>query len=275
MTATTLSHVDRVPDDWRAAVNDVLLIMRRNLLGYVRQPQLVVFMVIQPVMFVLLFTYVFGGAIDIPGVSYANFLVPGIIAQSVAFNSAGTSVAVADDLSKGILDRFRSLPMAHGAVLTGRVATTGVVTLFTTVLMAVVGYVVGFRIQTGVLQGVLALLFLMAFGVTLAWIAAVIGLTVKDPEAAQSAGFIWLFPLNFVSSVFVPVDTMPGPLQAFADINPITLTVNTVRGLVLGPEFAERFGIDVGAAALGSFAWFAAITLLFGYLARRGWRRLG
>lgn len=273
MSAATTT-IERVPESWRTAVSDVLVIAARNLRAYQRQPQLIIFIVIQPIMFILLFSYVFGGAIDIPGLSYTDFLVPGIIAQTVGFNSAGTAIAVAEDMSKGIVDRFRSLPMAHGAVIAGRVATSTVLTLITVVIMVLVGYLIGFRIRTGIVESVLALLFLMAFGIALAWISASIGLAVKDPEAAQSAGFLWLFPLNFVSSVFVPVETMPGLLQAFADVNPVTLTVNTLRGLLIGDEWAAMAGIDIARNATYAMAWFVGISAVFAAVSVRLWRRL-
>lgn len=257
-----------------AALRDAWIVAQRNLRAYKRQPQVLIFLLIQPIMFILLFSYVFGGAIDAPGTTYRSYLVPGIIAQSVTFNTAGTSIAVAEDLSKGIMDRFRSLPMSSSAVLAGRVVSDAIVSVVTVLLMGVVGYLVGFRIQNGVLPALGALVLLVAFGFTFSWIAAVIGLAVREPEAAQSAGFMWLFPLNFVSSVFVPIETMPGWMQAFADINPITLTVDATRALLLGPEWATFAGVDLGRSLLGAIAWMAAVLVVFVPLASRGWKRL-
>lgn len=247
------------------AASDALAMTHRNLLRYVRLPQLLVFSTIQPVMFVLLFAFVFGGAIDVPGVSYIDYLMPGIFVQAVTFGATTTGVGLADDLSKGMVDRFRSLPMARSAVLTGRTFADTVRNAFVVLLMTTVGYLIGFRVATGLLQALAALLLVVSFGLAFSWISATIGMSVKDPEAAQASGFIWVFPLVFASSAFVPVETMPGWLQAFAAINPITVTVDALRGLLIGGEVARPL--------VRSLAWIAAILGVFVPLAVHRYRR--
>ena len=211
----------------RWAVSDTLTITRRNLLVWTRVPAYLVFTVIQPVMFVLLFRYVFGGAISIPGgFPYVDFLMPGIIAQTAAFASFGTAIALAQELKKGVIDRLRSMPMARSAVLTGRlVADTGRM-LFTILIIVGVGYAVGFRFHNGVLPAVLMLVLGVALGLTICTVSAYVGLAVKDEESVSSFGLVWLFPLTFVSNAFVPVEKMPGWLQAFAKNQPVTIVID-------------------------------------------------
>lgn len=235
--------------------SDILTLTERNLLRYLRLPQLLVFSTIQPVMFVLLFTYVFGGAITAPGTDYVNYLIPGIIVQAVIFGSVQTGVGLADDLSKGIIDRFRSLPMARSAVLAGRTLADSLRNVFVVVLMVGVGYLVGFHFQGGLYQAVAAMLLAVLFGFCFSWIAATIGLFVKDTETAQVAGFIWVFPLVFASSIFVPTQTMPGWLQTFADLSPITFIVNAVRALSLGLPLEDSLK--------NSLIWMGSILITF------------
>lgn len=239
--------------------------MKRNLIRYLRLPQLLVFSTIQPVMFVLLFAYVFGGAIKIPGVDYINYLLPGILIQSVLFGSTMTGVGLADDISKGMIDRFRSLPMARSAVLAGRTLADTVRNIFVVLLMTGVGAIIGFRIQNGIGYALLALFTAVFFGLAFSWVSATIGMLVKNSETAQVAGFVWVFPLVFISSVFVPIETMPKALKAFAEINPITVTVNAMRGLVLGGE--------IQTPLLQSFLWSAGILIVFIPLAVYLYRR--
>src|SRR5207248_10615082 len=207
----------------RWAVTDALAITRRNLLKYVRVPTLLVFSTIQPVMFVVLFRYVFGGAIKLPpGLSYVDYLMPGIFVQTVVFGSTQTGVGLAEDLAGGMIDRFRSLPMARSAVLAGRTLSDTVRNVFVVLLMTGVGLLIGFRFHGGFVPSVAGLGLTVLFGFAFSWISALIGMSVRDPEAAQAAGFIWVFPLIFASSAFVPVQTMPSWLQTFARNNPIT-----------------------------------------------------
>lgn len=236
-------------------ISDIWVLTWRNLLRYIRLPQLLVFSTIQPVMFVLLFAYVFGGAIKTPGVNYINFLIPGILVQAVIFGATQTGIGLAEDLHKGMIDRFNSLPIARMAVLVGRTISDTLRNIFVVVLMTGVGYLIGFRFQAGVLNALGALILVVLFGLAFSWISANIGLLVRDAETAQVAGFIWVFPLVFASSIFVPIQTMPDWLQAFAKISPITVEVNAVRSLSLhGATSAE---------ILKAAAWIAGILLVF------------
>jgi ABC transporter DrrB family efflux protein len=217
-------------------IPDTLMLTWRNLVRFIRVPQLLIFSTIQPVMFLLLFTYVFGGSISAGGFKYIQFLLPGFLVQIVAFGSTQTSVGLAEDLSRGIIDRFRSLPMSRAAVLAGRTLADTLRYTFLVLLMIGVGSAMGFRFQNGVLPAIAAPLLAVLFGFAFTWISAFIGMSVKDVETAQVAGFVWIFPFVFASSMFVRVETMPGWLQAFAKVNPVTLTVDTVRALSLGGE---------------------------------------
>lgn len=228
---------------------DIIAIMRRNLIRYTRLPQLIVFSTIQPVMFMLLFTYVFGGAIQTDFHSYLAYLLPGILVQTVLFGSVQTGVSLAEDMSKAMIDRFRSLPMAHSAILAGRTLTDVVRNTFVIILMVLVGLAIGYRIAHGFLAFLLAIVLTLFFGFAFSWVAAAIGLLVKDVETAQVAGFVWIFPLVFASSIFVPISTMPTWLQAFAKHTPITATVNAVRALSLGQ-------------AAGTYIWQSLLWIL-------------
>lgn len=218
-------------------IGDTIVIAQRNLIRYVRLPQLLVFSTIQPVMFVLLFNYVFGGAIRLPpGVEggYINYLLPGILIQTVLFGASQTTVGLAQDLSSGMVERFRSLPMTRSAVLAGRTLADSVRNVFVVLLMVGVGYLVGFRFQNGLLAALGAIGITVLFGFAFSWISALLGLITRDPETADVAGFIWIFPLIFASSAFVPIETMPGWLRTFAEVQPITRAVDAVRYLTLG-----------------------------------------
>ncbi len=228
--AIALAPSDRL----RWTVNDALTVTKRNIIHIFRVPQLLVFSTVQPVMFVLLFTYVFGGAIRVPGVKYVNFLMPGILVQIVSFSAMNTGIGMAEDLNKGLIDRFRSLPMARSAVLAGRTLADLTRNFFVLLLMFGVGSAIGFRISTGPLEAIAAVAILLLFGYSLSWIGATIGLTLRDPESVQAAGFVWIFPLIFASGLFVPVSTMPGWLQGFAKNQPVGVTAEAVRALVLG-----------------------------------------
>lgn len=264
----------------RGAWSDSVAILGRNLRRYQRQPQIAIFVLVQPVMFVLLFRYVFAGSIPTPGLDYVQYLMPGIIVQSVTFASVGTAIGIAEDLKAGMLDRFRSLPMARSAVLAGRVLSDVLVSLVTLTVMVVVAYLVGFRVTTSPFEALAAVGLLLAFVASFAWIAAWIGLTLKEPEAVQSAGFVWLFPLAFASSLFVLPATMPGWLQGFAEWNPLSNLANAARALTVGgyPCGDSLETIEMctaaGGDALTSLAWAAGILLVFVPLSARGWRRL-
>jgi ABC transporter DrrB family efflux protein len=250
----------------RWAIIDTLTIARRNLLVWVRVPAYIVFTVIQPVMFVLLFRYVFGGAIpvQVPG-GYVSYLMPGIIGQTAAFASFATAIALAQELKKGVIDRLRSMPMARSAVLAGRlVADTGRMTV-TVLIIVAVGYAVGFRFRNGVGPAVLMVVLAIVFGLAICLIAAFTGLAIGDEESVQAFGLIWLFPLTFVSSAFVPIHSMPGWLQAFANNQPVTYVIDTMRGLALGGP--------IEASLWKSLVWLAGIFLVFAPLAVRAYRR--
>jgi ABC-2 type transport system permease protein/oleandomycin transport system permease protein len=246
------------------AVRDTLVMTKRNLIRYVRVPQLLVFSTVQPIIFVLLFAYVFGGAIETPGVDYINFLIPGILVQTVLFGATQATVGLAEDLSGGMVDRFRSLPMARLAVLAGRTLADSVRNFFVVLIMIGVGYLIGFRFQDGLLSAALAVALVVLFGYAFTWISVLVGLFAKDPESAQVAGFIWVFPLVFASSAFVPVESMPGWLEAFAEVQPVSVVVDAARVLTLGGS------TDVVWWAL---AWIAGITAVFAPLAVARYRR--
>ncbi len=213
---------------------DTFVVMRRNLIQLFRQPQLLIFAIIQPVMFLLLFTYVFGGAISFStGGDYIGFLLPGIIIQTSIFASTNTTVGLSVDLSRGMIDRFRSLPMSRAGVLAGRTAADTVRGSLTITIMMIAGFVIGFRFENWA-SGLAGILLAIAFGHAFTWIGATIGLYVKDPKAAQVAGFIWMFPLTFASSIFVPTRTMPDWLRAFAENQPVSVVANAVRDLMTG-----------------------------------------
>jgi ABC-2 type transport system permease protein len=213
------------------ATTDGLVMAKRNLIKVKRIPDLLIFTTIQPVMFVLLFAYVFGGAIHPKGVNYREYLMAGIFTQTVAFGSAITAIGLADDLQKGIIDRFRSLPMARSAVLVGRTTSDLFNNVVVMIVMSICGLLVGWRIHRGFGYALGAYGIMFAFAFAMSWVSATIGLSVRSVEVAQSAGFIWLFPLTFMSNAFVPTDTLPGWLQAVANWNPMSAVVAAARSL--------------------------------------------
>src|SRR5215472_7909457 len=245
------------PQAVRAAVTDTAVVTGRNLRHFIRQPDLLVFSTIQPVLFVLLFVYVFGGAISrsLPhGAAYVDFLLPGIFVQSVTFGASQTAVGLKEDLTRGVVDRFRSIPMARSAVLAGRTTADLVRNVLIIGLMIAVGYLVGFRFLGGVAGAVACIAVVAAFGLALSWIFAFMALTVRGTETAQTAGFVVIFPLVFASSVFVPLATLPDWLQAFAKISPVTVTADAARSLALYGTPAS-----LGAAA----AWIGGLLAVF------------
>jgi ABC transporter DrrB family efflux protein len=253
----------------RAAITDAGVVSIRNLRHFVREPDLLVFSTIQPIMFVLLFTYVFGGAIShsLPrGVSYIDYLLPGILIQSVTFRASQTAIGLADDLKLGVIDRFRSMPMARSAVLVGRTAADLLRNVLIILLMIAVGYIIGFRFHGGIVQAIACVALVSAFGLALSWIFAFVALSVRSPEAAQSAGFVVLFPLVFASSVFVPVSSMPDWLRAFAKISPVTLSANASRSLSLNHGTPSSLG--------GALAWIAGLLVVFTVLSVWRYRKM-
>jgi ABC-2 type transport system permease protein len=250
------------------ATQDTLAMTRRNLLTIVRLPQLLVFSTIQPVIFVLMFRYVFGGAVQIPGlqVPYVDYLMPGIFVQTVAFGATNTAIGLAEDIHKGLIERFRSLPMARAAVLAGRTTADLVRDVFVVALMILVGFIVGFRIHVGLMAFLGGMLVLLLFGFALAWVFALIGLSVPTAETAQAAGFPILAILVFASSAFVSPATMPGWLRWFAEHQPLSITVNAVRACCIGGETASW--------VIKSVLWSVAIVAVFAPIAVRKYRQV-
>ncbi len=260
------------------AVHDSLVVAKRNLIRMMRIPEVVVFGIIQPVMFVVLFSYVFGGAIPVPGehgndpVVYRNYLMAGIFAQTVTFATAGAGAGIADDMHKGLIDRFRSLPMARGAVLTGRTIADLVQTALTVVVLSIVALIVGWRIHNGVPRMFAAFGLLLLLGYAFSWIGALIGLTVRTPEAATSGGLIWLFPLTFISNAFVPTSGMPEFLRVIADWNPFSATVQAGRQLFGNPQGIVSNAWPMQHAVPASLMWSVVIIVVFRTLAVRKYR---
>ncbi|HEV2361130.1 MAG TPA: ABC transporter permease [Acidimicrobiales bacterium] len=252
----------------RSGFADAVTLTIRELRIWFRNPAFVFFTLVQPVMFVILFRYVFGGAIPVKvHGGYVNFLMPGIIAQSAAFASFGTAISLARQLQKGVIDRFRAMPMARSAVLLGRLAADTLRLVVTVVVILAVGYAVGFRFQNGFVPAILMLLLGVAFGVVICTISAYVGLAIKDEESVGSFGLVWLFPLTFVSAAFVPVQSMPGWLQGFAKNQPVTIVIDEMRALALGGPLVQH--------AWQSAAWLAGIVAVFVPLAVRAYRRAG
>ena len=276
-TTTAQTKPGRVAATLPQTVKDILVITRRNILRNLRLPQLIILSTIQPIMFLLLFTYVFGGAIGVTlppvaGGKYVNWLIPGLLVQSAVFGAGQTALGLTEDLSKGVIDRFRSLPMARSAVLAGRAFSDLIRNGFVISLMLVVCVLIGFMYQTSFAGLIAGLAVAMLFSFAFSWIMATIGLLVKNPEAAQTAVFLPVFPLVFASSVFVPVQTMPDWLRGFAENQPVTVTVDALRGLILG-EGALLAGHTVGGRVALSLFWSALLLAVFVPLAVRVYRR--
>jgi ABC-2 type transport system permease protein/oleandomycin transport system permease protein len=248
-------------------LRDTLAIAKRGLYAYVRVPQLLVFSTIQPVIFVIMFRYVFGGAISgLPaGVPYVDYLMPGIFVQTVTFGAIATAIGLATDMKSGLMERFHALPMARSAVLTGRTLADLTRNVFVVILMMVVGFLVGWRIHTNILGLLTGALLVLFFGYAMSWIFATVGLFVGDPETAQAAAFPVLAPLVFASSAFVPTTQMPGWLQAFANHQPVSATANAVRALTIGGPTTK----DVVQA----LSWDIGLLLVFSVIAVRLYRR--
>ncbi len=244
------------------ALKDACVEAERHLRIIPRNIELLIFATIQPIMFLVLFAYVFGGSIRVAGFTdYNQFLLPGIFSQSLVFGSAFTGIGLAEDLSNGLVDRLRSLPMARSAVLVGRTVSDLVRNLFTFFVMFGVAFLLGFRIKGSLVEAVYATLLLLFFSYALSWVQALMGLSVGSVEAANSAGFIWMFPVTFVSSAFIDPSTLPAWLEPVADANPFTIVTNAARALYNG--------IPVGDDAVISLAWSAGIIVVFATLAIR------
>ena len=270
MTTASVAISGRPRRDLRVrfalAAGDVIAITERNLLAWLRVPAILVFTLVQPVMFVLLFRYVFGGAIPVAvRGGYVNFLLPGVIGQTAAFASFSTAIALSRDIQRGSIDRLRSMPIARSAVVLGRLGADAIRLMITILTLVGVGYAVGFRFANGWFPALMMIVLAEAFGLVTCLIAAYIGLAIKDEEATQAFGLIWLFPLTFVSAAFVQVSSMPGWLQAFANNQPVTIVIKAMRSLALGGPVALH--------AWQSVAWLLGLTVVFGQLAVRAYRR--
>lgn len=258
------------------SINDSLVVARRNLIRMLRIPEIVIFGLVQPIMFVVLFSYVFGGSMNIGGTTdsdtYRNFLMAGIFAQTVTFATAGAGAGIADDMHKGLIDRFRSLPMARGAVLTGRTIADLVQTTLTLVVLTGVALLVGWRIDNGILNALGAYALLLLLGYAFSWIGALIGLTVRTPEAATSGGLIWLFPVTFVSNAFVDPGQMTPWLRHVAEWNPFSATVQASRELFGNPGVTQSDAWPMQHPVWASILWSLVIITVFRTLAVRKYR---
>jgi ABC-2 type transport system permease protein len=249
------------------SVSDTLVLARRSLRRIPRQPDLLIAYTVQPVMFVLLFVYVFGGAIQTPGFDYVDFLMPGIIVQSIAFGGFATALGLSDDVRKGLIDRFRSLPMSRAAVLTGRTTSDIALNCLSLVVLLTVGFIAGFNfIDSDAAQIVLGIVLLLLLGYAFSWVFALVGLFSSSPETANAIGFTLLFPLTFASSVFVPAASMPDGLRQFAEANPFTTWSDAIRSLWIGTPPNS----DVWM----SFVWCVVLIAVFAPLAVGRYRKV-
>ena len=249
----------------RRLVTDTFVIAERNLVRLPRAPDLLLAFTVQPIMFVLLFRYVFGGAIQTPGYSYVDFLIPGIIVQNIAFGGFVTALGLNEDVHKGLIDRFRSLPMARPAVLAGRTTADIVTNTLSMTVLLITGVIIGFSFHTDFWHAIAGVGLLLLFGYAFSWVFAFLGLLVSSPEAANSVGFIAVFPLTFISSAFVPVASMPEPLKSFAMVNPFTIVVDAMRSLWLGAP--------AGNNIWGAVVWSLVIIAVFSPLAVARYRK--
>jgi ABC transporter DrrB family efflux protein len=245
-------------------ISDTLIIAERNLVRLPRSPDLLLAFTVQPIMFVLLFRYVFGGAIHTVYANYADFLIPGIIVQNIAFGGFVTALGLNEDVHKGLIDRFRSLPMARPAVLAGRTLADVVTNALSMIVLIITGLIIGFSFQASAADVVLGFLLLLLFGYAFSWVFALVGLVVSSPESANSLGFIAVFPLTFISSAFVPVDTFPTVLRDFAKVNPFTIIVNAMRHLWEGNAPHTHV---TGHYVWQGLIWIAVIFVVFAPLA--------
>ncbi len=249
----------------RRLVTDTLIIAERNLIRLPRKPELLIAFTVQPIMFVLLFRYVFGGAIRTGGIPYVDYLIPGIIVQNIAFGGFVTALGLNEDVHKGLIDRFRSLPMARPAVLAGRTLADVVTNLISICVLIITGVIIGFSFHAGVLDVIAGFGLLLLFGYAFSWVFALVGLIASTPESANSVGFLAVFPLTFISSAFVPVNTMPAVLKAFAQVNPFTIVVDAMRALWTG--------LPAGNYVWGAVVWAMVILVVFAPLAVARYRR--
>jgi ABC-2 type transport system permease protein len=258
-------------------LSDGSVVAKRNLIKIKRMPEVLVFVLISPIMFVLLFGYVFGGSIDVPGVDYREFLVAGIFAQTVIFGSTFTGAGLAEDMQKGIIDRFKSLPMSRSAVLLGRTASDIVYNLLSITVMALTGLAVGWRVRTSVLEAAAGFLLLLLFAYAFSWIMAYVGLIVPSVEVVNNASFIVIFPLTFVANTFVPSEDLPAPLEAFADWNPVSAVTQASRELFgnTNPSAPPPTAWSLEHPEIYTLIWVVLIMAVFVPLSVRRYQRAG
>jgi ABC transporter DrrB family efflux protein len=251
------------------------VVAKRNLIKIRRVPEVLVFVSISPIMFVLLFAYVFGGSIEIPGVNYREFLIAGIFAQTVVFGSTFTGAGLAEDMQKGVIDRFRSLPMSRSAVLVGRTASDIVFNLISLTVMATTGLIVGWRVRTSLLEALAAFLLLLLFAYAFSWVMAYVGLLVPSPEVVNNASFVVIFPLTFIANTFVPSDNLPGPLRTFAEWNPIAAVTQAARELLgnTNPLAPVPTAWSLQHPVIYTLIWVAIILAIFVPLSVRQYKR--
>jgi ABC-2 type transport system permease protein len=257
------------------AFSDGMTIARRNLIKLKRVPDLMVFTTLSPIMFVLLFAFVFGSSIAIPGVSYREFLMAGIFVQTAIFGATWTGLGLAEDMQKGIIDRFRTLPMARSAVLVGRTTSDVVINLISLVVMSLTGLLVGWSIHTSFGEALLGFVLLLLFAYALSWMMAVVGLWIRSPEVFNNASFIVIFPLTFIANTFVPSDNLPGPLKAIAEWNPVSAITQASRELFgnTHPSMPAPEAWPLQHPVVASLAWTAIILLIFVPLAINRYRK--
>jgi ABC-2 type transport system permease protein len=249
----------------RYALSDTLVLGVRNLRRIPRAPDLLISFTLQPLMFVLLFNYVFGGAIQTPGHDYVDFLIPGLIVQTMFFGGFVTAIGLADDLKKGLIDRFRSLPMSRGAVLAGRTLADVATNLLSIAVMVTVGLIIGFSFDASFIEIAAGVGLMLLFGYAFSWIFALFALLASSAEAAQAIGFMVIFPLTFISSAFVPIETLPDGLRQFAEVNPFTTAVDAMRALWIGDP--------AGNSIWGAVLWSIGLSVVFAFVSVRRYKR--
>ena len=259
----------------RYALADGAVIAKRNLIKVKRVPDVLVFTTLSPIMFVLLFAYVFGGSIDVPGVNYREFLIAGIFAQTVVFGATFTGAGLAEDIQKGVIDRFRSLPMARSAVLVGRTASDVLYNVISIVIMAITGLLVGWRIRGSLFEAIAAFLLLLLFAYAFSWVMAWVGLLVPSPEVVNNASFMVIFPLTFIANTFVPIENLPGVLRTFAEWNPISAVTQATRDLFgnTNPADPPPDVWPLQNPELYTLIWVAIILAVFVPLSNRQYRK--
>ena len=260
-----------------STVRDALVVAHRNIIRIKRVPDVMVFVLIQPLMFVLLFAYVFGGSIDIPGGNYREFLMAGIFAQTVVFGATFTGAGLAEDVQKGLINRFRSLPMSRAAVVAGRTASDVVYNSLSILMMSLAGLAVGWRIRGSLLDAVTGFALLLFFAYAFSWVMACVGLMVSTPEVVNNASFMILFPMTFIANTFVPSDNLPGVLKTFAEWNPISSLTHAVRthfgNIPAGTP--EPTSWPLQNSVLYSMIWAIALIVVFAPIATRLYQRAG